>query len=303
MKINPSTIRRIISHENCPDGLASAILAKLAAPEAVVEFCQYNTPQHRGLVPSSDTVFVDFSPHRGINAEAWAATPNVWVLDHHEHAKDIVELFGDRGIYGGVLRSGAWLVWQYLLNCAEGSAANFAVLASIRDTWLTSDPEWPAACALAKLLMAVDRDIWLRSPHHAIKACEESEWIGFALAETEKIKAQRVLDHEVLRKSHGGYEVGMFTGQGELSSMVGELGRAAGLDVTVCCLMVYDREKGHKLVYSMRSGERVDVGAMAKFYGGGGHARAAGFTVDLVTNPYDRWVTLFGGWLEVRSGK
>ncbi len=57
----------------------------------------------------------------------------------------------------------------------------------------------------------------------------------------------------------------------DLDEIVSELRSTAGVEVSV---FLYESDDGYKI--SLRSASRVDVAAIAKKFGGGGHARAAG---------------------------
>ncbi len=61
----------------------------------------------------------------------------------------------------------------------------------------------------------------------------------------------------------------------DLDEIVSELRSTAGVEVSV---FLYETDDGYKI--SLRSASRVDVAAIAKKFGGGGHARAAGASSD-----------------------
>lgn len=50
------TIKTIISHETCADGLASAMILKAALPEVKVRFVKYNSEEHENLRYLADQV-------------------------------------------------------------------------------------------------------------------------------------------------------------------------------------------------------------------------------------------------------
>ena len=143
-------VRHIIAHDNCPDGVASAMILKQVLPDAKVSFVQYNTPEHESMAPEEHALFCDFSP----------ATPEGWVekgaivLDHHKTAKTVVEAFGELGVYADEAAEpgvcGALLayreVWlQLAKEQYEGEAEvveTFSTLAGIRDTWQKHDSRW-----------------------------------------------------------------------------------------------------------------------------------------------------------------
>ncbi|HZL96812.1 MAG TPA: hypothetical protein VFB99_24365 [Vicinamibacterales bacterium] len=63
--ITPDLLRqvtRIVTHADCADGIASAMLLHDALPEATVEFVQYNTPEWRDLAATPGMLFCDMIP-------------------------------------------------------------------------------------------------------------------------------------------------------------------------------------------------------------------------------------------------
>jgi hypothetical protein len=54
----------VVTHENCPDGIASAIICKEALPEADVVFVQHGTEALANLPARGGLLFVDIAPPR-----------------------------------------------------------------------------------------------------------------------------------------------------------------------------------------------------------------------------------------------
>ena len=90
-------LKVIVSHENCADGLASAMILKDVLPKAKVVFLQYGTPDHVNLVAEEGMIFCDFSPPPA-RAQEFVDVGAI-VLDHHKTAKAVVALFGDLGVF------------------------------------------------------------------------------------------------------------------------------------------------------------------------------------------------------------
>ena len=67
----------------------------------------------------------------------------------------------------------------------------------------------------------------------------------------------------------------------DLDGIASQLRNTKGVEVAI----FMDEIRPNVYKVSLRSGERVDVSVIAQYFGGGGHKRAAGFT--LTGTPYD----------------
>lgn len=107
-------VTTIVTHANCMDGLASAMILLDVLPSAKIVFCQYNTPDYLNLPATPNMLFCDITPPRDRAAEF--VTAGSIVLDHHKTAKDIVLMFGANGVFGDEIAnpgiSGAMLAYQ-----------------------------------------------------------------------------------------------------------------------------------------------------------------------------------------------
>jgi len=69
--IDCSKVTKLITHDSCADGLASAMIVKDALPAVEVVFAQYGTPSLEELEPSPGLLFCDLTPPRA-RAQAFA---------------------------------------------------------------------------------------------------------------------------------------------------------------------------------------------------------------------------------------
>src|SRR5690606_41998685 len=102
-------VKTVVVHDNCADGLVSALLIQEALPNAEILFIQHGTEAHRTLEPTPNMLFCDFAPHPE-RVDEFAKVGTI-VLDHHRTAKWIVERGGgisadendEPGVSGAVL--------------------------------------------------------------------------------------------------------------------------------------------------------------------------------------------------------
>ncbi len=291
-------VRSIVTHGNCPDGLASAVLLHDALPGAEVVFLEYGQRAHRDLVAVPGMLFCDFSPIPERAADF--ARANAIVLDHHRSAREVVEAMGARGIFAderadpGV--AGAVLAYRHVWRPLRGTspqaafAEHFATVVGIRDTWQTQSPLWREACAQARLMESMPRDWWLKTPLEALeRGWRELEQLGDGLLATHEEGVRRAVARAYRFHSADGHRV-VALNTSQLASDAAEALRGeADLIVGFAYLFEGGAPKMH---LSLRSQDGAfDCGTFAARFGGGGHTRAAGIVMPVSATdaqPYER---------------
>lgn len=290
--IDTSRVTTLVTHDACADGLASAMIVRDALPDVEVIFAQHGTPSLEELAPRAGMLFCDIAPPRA-RAQAFADAGAI-VLDHHKSARDVVELFGDRGVFADEAQtpgcSGAVLAFSAVWLARGGHAgaqtvADFARLVGIRDTWQKTSPSWELACDLHAALMGMPREYWLDGGGIGRALGPDSLYVGGLRRKQRaesiaKICASGIL---LLRGRDGAEDWAAFPDGGHYTSDAAEALRQAGVRVTVGWFQVVSDGRVHT-VLSCRSDGSVDVGELCSRFGGGGHSRAAGCRLEL-TDP------------------
>jgi len=319
---NLRNVKRIIVHDHCADGMASAMVLRQVFPTIEPEFVQYDTPEHRDMEVTEGMLFADFSPN-AVKASACLEAGAI-VLDHHKTTKDLVATFADKGlgvfgdetddpgICGATLAfEHAWLplaraeyearlINDSLTSQDELTAAfsqrvdqmkSFAELAGVRDTWQTKDPRWQQACEQAMALDWWPGDYLLKAPP---EAWSHKLVLGPILFEKKLKWAQKTIESSFRFTSAKGTRVVLFEGLKTSSDAAEMLGSEA--DLVVGYGMWFEGGKV-KIVYSTRSRSDFDCSVFCKAHGGGGHTKAAGSSSNpelAEANPY----TYFQGILD-----
>lgn len=280
-------VRTIITHDECPDGVASAVLLHDALPGAAVEFMQHGTDAHRNIAPRAGLLFCDFSPLPDRAADF--ARAGTIVLDHHRTAKEVVRAMGDRGVFGderadpGV--SGAVLAHRHVWVTIHGDsplrqfAEHFASVAGVRDTWQTNSHLWTEGRAQAELLLAFPQAWWLERSfsHIASSWTDKLAPLGDALVAKQDDRVRRAVA-DGHRFVAGGTSVFVISG----TSLTSDAMRLLGAKADVLAGFDFSEERARpKMHVSLRSEGTFDCAAFALRHGGGGHTHAAGFTVTL----------------------
>lgn len=293
-----NNIHTVICHESCPDGLASALMAKDALPGVDIKFMQYNTPDHKALSPQPGILFLDFSPNvplievdgkKVYNPDilrAWGESGSM-VLDHHKGSKTIIDAFGQNGRFGDEATNpgvcGAYLTFKHLwepIDCNSSIIAKverFARLAGIRDTWVRDSPEWDEACRQADILMFMPKERWLsESLYVHLERWEmKYDWIGEVLEAKNKRAVEKSIEGGFRYTTENGTRAIIFENVKTTSDVSDNL-----TDVDVVIGYTSFSEGGSlKTVFSTRSRGNFNCLEFCKRHGGGGHTKAAGFSV------------------------
>ncbi len=268
----------VIYHANCWDGFCAAWVARKALGE-IEPF-----PAYYGAKPpdvKDRIVYVlDFSYPRDVMAQVATDARRTVVLDHHKTAMEALDGLHqpESGIdvWFDMNKSGGRLAWEWF----TAMGYNMPTAHQPRTPWLVEYTE--------------DRDLWRHElpESEKINAALRSYPLDFALwdefdsnvGQREMFKregaairrAERAIVDSHVRNAReqeiDGEMVRIVNATVLFSEIAGELakGRAFG-----ACY--FDRQDG-KRQWSLRSDENgVDVSAIAKAHGGGGHVHAAGY--------------------------
>lgn len=102
------------------------------------------------------------------------------------------------------------------------------------------------------------------------KTYAQNQVLGKALLESIRLMDGKVIFSYITKKSMSFFGVKAK----DLEGIVSQLRVTAGVEVAI---FLYELESGEFKV-SLRSKEKVDVSKVARYFGGGGHVRAAGLT-------------------------
>lgn len=287
-------VRKIVTHENCADGTVSGMILRDALPNTEVVFLQHGTEPYLNLPVEDGLLFCDIVPPPARADEFVQA--GALVLDHHKTARSVVAKFGPNGVFSDEAKepgvSGAMLAYREVWEPLRGDSAhaefvrNLATLTGIRDTWQNQDARWKEACEQASLIHFQANTEWLRYSLKELAGTWGSsfEWIGRILVDKHQRGVKKSVQRAGRFTSPKGTRVVVFNSTAHTSDAVELLGSEADLVVGFSYEVENDVEK---LILSTRSHTTFDCSAFAKSYGGGGHLRAAGFSVPVGSqSPY-----------------
>jgi oligoribonuclease NrnB/cAMP/cGMP phosphodiesterase (DHH superfamily) len=262
----------VIYHGNCADGFSAA----WCFWRKYGDDCEYMAGVYQQDPPDvtgRDVYLVDFSYKLAVVLRMLEQASHIVLIDHHKTAiEDLASIESEKfSAITDLNRSGATLAWDFLF------------------------PHEPRPLLLGHV---EDRDLWrFKLPGtREIQACVFSyeytfeQWDRLMAADQPGLLQMTVAGAAIERKHHkdiaelvgvckrriviGGHDVPVASLPYTLTSDAGHL-MAQGEPFAAC---YWDTETAR--VFSLRSSdEGLDVSEIAKQYGGGGHVRAAGFSV------------------------
>lgn len=255
----------VIYHADCADGFTAAFCAWRRFGDTA----RY-VPAHYGDKPpdcAGDDVFVvDFSYPRATLESLRRTTASLLVLDHHKSAR--ADLEGLDYCKFDMARSGAALAE------AEFCSGQSKLVAYVqdRDLWTWALPN---SREVSAYIAAVPRNFaaWLTLARELEN--DTADIVNRGSGALATINAYVIANVSHARKVEiGGHIVPCINTTFAISELIGELAEDSDFAVGW-----FQRQDG-MFVYSLRSRGDFDVSEIAKMYGGGGHKRAAGFTVE-----------------------
>jgi len=262
----------VLFHGGCNDGFCSAwVYRRYVSPQAEFKAVQYNYDPPP--VYKRDVVLLDFTFPRQVLIDMHEQASSFLVIDHHQTAEEDLEELEFCQFSQG--KSAARLTWEHFFNPQEQS--------SIENVpWLVAYTE--------------DRDLWnwALPDSRAINAALDSYTRRFEIwddiasrgPEALAIEGKAILrfQHRLIRprvRNHGWATIADTRVPVTNSTcLTSEIGNALSEGHPFAA--VFFVKPNGQTVYNLRSqGENgVDVGEIARQYGGGGHRNAAAFTLD-----------------------
>ncbi len=297
---------RILYHANCTDGQGAALAAWLVFGDAGATY----TPVRYGDAPPADLdgadVFIlDFSYPRDTLTDIARRAHKLVILDHHKTAAEDLDGFADDAhpcpvtVVFDMNKSGAALAWEFF----HGPNLIGHILDMENANGVLAWERFRDPCTPQLIAHIQDRDLWkfeLPGTNDIIRGLQlhpdwrtwsdyilrpdliqELEREGHAINKYLQIQAEKIVQHPPIRWILGPEPVPVYNVPKFLTSDVLHLALERWPDAPYAVGWTDD---GDRRIYSLRSrqGSDVDVSALAKRHGGGGHKHAAGFTSPVI---------------------
>lgn len=273
-------VQRLYFHSYCPDGImARNIMMKYIFKNKPGDFFKAMSAGDKKLTVVDNALFVDCAPSDEQIEEFLSR--GALILDHHasrlETYKRMEALYPNRIFYGEneLGQSGTALAMTVVDMMGLGSANDkmVAYLSGLADCWLKDQYDFDEARALANFVANMGNSYTDVPDLKVIGPIANHMYRNYKNKLEEKAKQSYL-------KTMYGYKVYFYNGTNV--SDLAELLRTQGADLIVGWqlrnLVTEDISK-LGLVVSLRSGNNLDVDGIASDFGGGGHKKAAGFSL------------------------
>lgn len=270
-----------IHHARCADGFGSAWVVRrwfqgAAEPGDTLEFHPGVYTEAPPDATGKDVLLVDFSYNAETVRELALKAKSVTILDHHKTAIEALQpLLADGLIQGAFAldKSGVGVTWDWFF----GPEPMPRLLQHVqdRDLWKFALPGTGEISAWL-FSFPYDFDVWDALVEELDTEGDTAARLqGRAIARKHSKDIQELLDIMAREAEIDGVTVPVANLPYTMSSEAGHE-MAKGLSTFAACYYDLPTER----CFSLRSDENgMDVGAIARKYGGGGHVRAAGFSV------------------------
>lgn len=260
-----------IYHSNCADGFCAAWVVRKAFGEENIDFLAAAYQMDPPDVTGRDVIMVDFSYKRDVLLKMAEQATSIVILDHHKSAaEDLKDLPRNVEAHFDMERSGAMMTWDYFFPASP--APDLIHFIQDRDLWRWQMPETKEVTAA---LFSYPYDFaqwdWLIESEGMICILHTE---GKTLLRKQSKDVADIIKAGKRRMVIAGYDVPVVNAPFNLASDIGnELAFGEAFAATY-----YDTKGGRS--FSLRSIEGgLDVSTIAAQYGGGGHAKAAGFRI------------------------
>ena len=264
-------------HSNCPNGFTAAwVMWTFYRDQANYVPCAYGAPLKEPAHSTGTVFFVDFCPPRDV-LESLAKTFTLYVFDHHKTAKADLEGFTPQ--FGKVVfdmeRSGAGITYDEMFPVPMFVRPALVNYVEDRDLWRFKLPKSKEMNALI-LSYSYQFDVWSK-----INDEFESEFSG-NLAErgADILRARQQSVRQMTRHYRWGWIGGHYFPYVNATDVFSEVAEELAIKTEVGIGAYYADRADGKRQWGLRSRGDIDVSAVAKQLGGGGHKGAAGFVTE-----------------------
>lgn len=271
--MNLSDVTKVIYHNHCNDGLASAAIFY-----SLYQDCDFIPMTHGFKLPKFNKeviLFLDFSLPQDEMIKLMSNN-KIYIIDHHISAFYLKDLLPEGEYILNKEFCGAMLTWKELFESPEPLLLKYI---NDRDLWLNQLPKYKEVFnglnLEDKTIENLNKLIFDEDQLKIVKDLEKNGSIVLKHLE----KNYPLLKKKVYIEEFNDLSVGYLNSplyQSDLGNFIIE-----NFDVDFAAVYHFD---GEKTVFSLRGKNKVNLSEIAKSYNGGGHFNAAGCCIDGFVN-------------------
>lgn len=268
MLLSPNEVDFVIYHAGCTDGFGAAFSAwKLLGDRATYHAAKYGEkpPEVKG----KNVVVLDFSYDNATTKKLMKEADGFLVIDHHKSA--MIELHDVTCTHFDMNHSGAMLAWKFFHPGKEPPRMIKHI--EDRDLWKWEIP-YSKEFAAAFDMVPFEFEEFVKFEDDS--AVDDAIKRGSYILAYSKTVVSKIAKHATSRRI-GGREVLVVNSPHWMS----EIGAALSPRCDFAVIWFYDHETRQVKVSLRAHHDDSDVSEIAKGYGGGGHRKAAGFTLPI----------------------
>ena len=266
MKVEPSSVDCVIYHADCTDGFGAAYAAwKLLGNRAEFHACKHGTKPPN--VKDKVVAILDFSFSNKVTKKMIKDAKGLIVIDHHKSA--VVELHDIPNTIFDMNKSGATLAWEFFHPGKE--APKFIQYITDRDLWKW---ELPYSKEFSAAFDMVPYEFEEFEKFEDDSVFDDAVKRGSYILAYSKTVIKKVCDKAVSKKMNGHHVMVVNS-----SHWMSEIGAKLAPDCDFAMIWFYDHNDSMIKVSMRAFHDYVDVSEIAKKFKGGGHKKAAGFSL------------------------
>ena len=264
--VEPNQVNCVIYHADCTDGFGAAYSAwKQLGNRSEYHACKHGTtpPDVKGKV----VAILDFSFDNATTKQMIKEADSLIIIDHHKSA--MVELHDISNTIFDMTKSGAMLAWEFFHPGKE--PPKFIKYIQDRDLWKW-ELEYSKEFSAAFDMVPFEFEEFEKFEDDSV--FDDARKRGSFILAYSKTVVKKVCEKASLRKI-GGMDVMVVNA----SHWMSEIGARLAPDCDFAMIWYWDHEDKMTKVSLRAFHDTVDVSEVSKQFGGGGHKKAAGFTL------------------------
>jgi oligoribonuclease NrnB/cAMP/cGMP phosphodiesterase (DHH superfamily) len=289
----PSDVEVVIYHHPCTDGAGSALCAWLKYRDKIefipLQYQDHLTPELEARLHNKNVIMIDISFRKEQFVRMQSITKKIAILDHHDSA--LKELGDVPGCFFAQNNenSGAVLAWHYF-HGIDTQTPTLLRLIEDRDLWRWSERDLSEPLSYALYAFYPNRDFKMYEQYLQSDLLEQLIVCGKSLMAANHdwcVAASAKAEFKTLTTPISNMKYEIICAQFDNSRLFDELAEYLYTNNTTDLVMLWYQRSDGKFKISFRGNNlNINLGEIAREFGGGGHVSAAAVVIDSTPRDY-----------------